>query len=242
MADSKPPVNAFKVVAHLPDTQYPYGASCQLDRVIQCVFFYYRLRQDEANLFAKEGFTDIVMLSEADPDGSGEQRKLYVDCLETQIVGHLWRHLTRKAVRCLLSGNAFVDIAVDIPPLPPAKKLKTTDGGPPAKKLKTTDGGCAFASAPSTSSSSSSSSSGVKRKVASGTKAEASNVDEDGDDDFSDYDSDSIDFGCYGRIPKVCFVGVQSCAAYLFIALPGMHLAYALMLLPYLQRMCNICI
>ena len=232
MADIEPPVNAFEAVVHLPDTQHPYGASCQLNRAIQCVFFHYRLRQAEADLFVQEGFTDIVLLSEADPDGSAEQRQLYTDCLEAQIVGLLWRRLTSKAVRRLLSGKAFVDIAVDVPPPPPAKKVKTSAGG------------SASASAPSTSSSSSSSSSsGVAKKIASAPEAEASDVDEDGDDDFSDHDSDGAglddDPKGDGKVSskeslsalfadcstEVCFVGALSCAAYLIVAMPGMQLA-----------------
>ena len=220
MTAIEPPVNVFEAVAHLPDSQHPYGASCPLDRAMQCVFFHYRLRQAEADLFAKEGFTNVVLLSEADPDGSAEQRQLYADCLEAQIVGLLWRRLACKAVRRLLSGKAFVDIAVDAPP-------------PPAKKTKTSDGGSASTPAPSSSSSASSSSSGVKKKTASVPEAEASDVDEDGDDDFSDHDSDGAGLDDSpkddGKVSskeslsalfadcstEVCFVSTRFCAVWL---------------------------
>ena len=116
-------------VAALPPGQDPYGANCALSRVMQSIFFHYRLRQSEADLFAKEGFTSVQMLHEAHPDGSADQRQLYVEALEGQIEGLLWRRLAWKAVRRLLSGKHMAKR--DDPPLPPPPEKASSAKTPP---------------------------------------------------------------------------------------------------------------
>ena len=105
--------DVLDAVASLPVGQDPCGQGCKLSRAMQCIFFPYRLRQAEADLFIKEGFTSVMMLNEADPDGSADQRQLYINALEKLIDGLLWRRLARKAVRHLFSGKAFVKITDD---------------------------------------------------------------------------------------------------------------------------------
>ena len=142
-------LNYDDAVAPLPQGQDPYGAKCALSQVIQSVFFHYRLRQSEADLFAKEGFTTLQMLQEAHPDGSAGQRQLYAKTLEGKIERLLWRCLAGKAVRRLLSGKPMAKR--DVPPPP-----KTTP--PPlhlAKKVKLSDGVSSFSAAASSSFSSS---------------------------------------------------------------------------------------
>ena len=115
-----PPDDVNDAVVPLPVGQDPYGPNCLLEPAVQSVFFHYRLRQAEADLFEKEGFTSLMHLNEADPDGSDDKRQLYADALEGKIDGLLWRRLAGKAVRRLLSGKAFKRVSDSAPP--PAKK------------------------------------------------------------------------------------------------------------------------
>ena len=183
-----PPPNYDDAVALLPAGQDPYGAKCALSTIIQSVFFHYHLRQSEADLFAKEGFTTLQMLQEAHPDGSAGQRKLYTGALEGKIDGLLWRRLAGKAVRRLLSGKPLAKR--DAPPPPPPPAAPSLASSHVSKKAKLS--GTAAVTVPSTPTSASTSAS-TSAAAAAAVVVEVSDDEEDGDDFYSDHDSDGAD-------------------------------------------------
>ena len=126
MSDIVSPDDVKMAVVPLPDTQFPYGAGCVLDRQVQSVFFHYDIDLTLADFVASVGFVKIKNVRMANPDGSDEERQLFKESIADHCTNPLARALIKGAFRRLLAPVPFAAIVDPAPP--PAKKAKSASG------------------------------------------------------------------------------------------------------------------
>ena len=110
MANITCPDDVNTAVSLLPDGQIPFGADCAANRVVQSIFFHYEIDAGSAAYLFGVGFIEIRHFKRANPDGTPEQREVFKQVVETNIVNPLVRDRIKDAFRRALRPDPLAAV------------------------------------------------------------------------------------------------------------------------------------